>query len=67
MRFRPEVALTPLQLAELLLEHYPKEQAEPLEHLNFAIPEFRDMKMEPSLSRGRLNGSHEPLAKIDAN
>ena len=51
MRFRPELALTRLQLAELLLEHYPKERAEALEHLNFAIAEFRDMKMRPSLER----------------
>jgi len=49
MRFRPEVALTRLQLAELLLEHYPKERVEALEHLDFAIAEFRDMKMQPSL------------------
>jgi len=49
MRFRPEVALTRLQLAELLLEHYPNERAEALEHLDFAITEFRDMKMQPSL------------------
>jgi tetratricopeptide (TPR) repeat protein len=51
MRFRPELALTRLQLAELLLEHYPKERAEALEHLDFAIAEFRDMKMQPSLER----------------
>ena len=51
MRFRPEVALTRLQLAELLLEHYPKERAEALEHLDFVIAEFRDMKMQPSLER----------------
>jgi tetratricopeptide (TPR) repeat protein len=51
MRFRPELALTHLQLAELLLEHYPKERAEALEHLNFAVTEFRDMKMQPSLER----------------
>jgi tetratricopeptide (TPR) repeat protein len=51
MRFRPELALTHLQLAELLLEHYPKERAEALEHLDFAIKEFRDMKMQPSLER----------------
>ena len=49
MRFRPELALTRLQLAELLLEHYPEERAEALEHLNTAIAEFRDMKMQPSL------------------
>ncbi|MBI2851387.1 MAG: hypothetical protein HYX80_10210 [Chloroflexi bacterium] len=51
MRFRPEVALTRLGLAELLLEHYPKEKKEALEHLDFAIKEFREMKMQPSLER----------------
>jgi tetratricopeptide (TPR) repeat protein len=51
MRFRPEVALTRLQLAELLLEHYPDEKADALEHLDFAVKEFRDMKMQPSLER----------------
>jgi len=51
MRFRPEVALTRLQVAELLLEHYPDEKSEALEHLDFAINEFRDMKMQPSLER----------------
>jgi tetratricopeptide (TPR) repeat protein len=50
-KFRPELALTRLQLAELLLEHYPKERAEALEHLDFAIKEFQDMKMQPSLER----------------
>lgn len=51
MKFRPEVALIRLQLAELLLEHYAKERTEALEHLEFAIAEFRDMKMQPSLER----------------
>jgi tetratricopeptide (TPR) repeat protein len=51
MRFRPELALTHLQLAELLLEHYPKERAKALEHLDFAIKEFQEMKMQPSLER----------------
>ncbi|HLF08210.1 MAG TPA: protein kinase [Dehalococcoidia bacterium] len=51
IRFRPEIALTRLQLAELLLEHYPHERAEALEHLDFAISEFREMKMQPSLER----------------
>jgi uncharacterized protein (DUF924 family) len=45
------LALTRLQLAELLLEHYPKQRAEALEHLDFAIREFKDMKMQPSLER----------------
>ncbi|TES83276.1 MAG: zinc-ribbon domain-containing protein [Dehalococcoidia bacterium] len=51
IKFRPEIALTRLQLAELLLEHYPKEKAAALKHLDFAIKEFRDMKMQPSLER----------------
>ncbi|HEY33405.1 MAG TPA: AAA family ATPase [Dehalococcoidia bacterium] len=51
MRFRPELALTRLQLAELLLEHYPDKKPEALEHLDFAIKEFREMKMQPSLER----------------
>jgi tetratricopeptide (TPR) repeat protein len=51
MRFRPELALTRLQLAELLLEHYPDEKADALEQLDFAIKEFREMKMQPSLER----------------
>ncbi len=51
MKFRPELALTRLQLAELLLEHYPEEKKEALEHLDFAIKEFREMKMKPSLER----------------
>jgi len=51
IRYRPEIALTRLQLAELLLEHYPKEKKEALEHLDFAIKEFREMKMQPSLER----------------
>ncbi len=44
-------ALTRFQLAELLLEHYPDERPEAMEHLDFAIGEFRDMKMQPSLER----------------
>jgi tetratricopeptide (TPR) repeat protein len=51
IRFRPEIALTRLQMAELLLEQYPNERATAMEHLDFAIAEFRDMKMQPSLER----------------
>jgi len=50
-RFRPELALSRLQLAELLLEHYPDEKKEALEHLDFSIKEFQDMKMQPPLER----------------
>ncbi len=51
IRHRPELALTRLQLAELLLDHYPAERAEAIEHLDFAIRECGDMKMQPSLER----------------
>jgi tetratricopeptide (TPR) repeat protein len=51
MRFRPELALSRLQLTELLLEHYPNEKKDAIEHLDFCIKEFRDMKMQPSLER----------------
>jgi hypothetical protein len=51
MRFRPELALSRLQLAELLLEHYPQEKSEAIAQLYFAIAEFREMKMQPSLER----------------
>jgi tetratricopeptide (TPR) repeat protein len=60
MPFRPELALTRLQLAELLLEHYPDEKKEALEHLDFAIKEFREMKMQPSLERAL---SHKDILK----
>ena len=49
--FRPELALSRLGLAEVLLEHYPDERTEALEHLDFAITEFQEMKMQPSLER----------------
>ena len=49
--FRPEIALTRLSLAELLIDHYPDERTAALEHLDFAIGEFREMKMQPSLER----------------
>ena len=51
MKFRPELALSRLHFAELLLDHYPKEKKEALEHLDFVIKEFREMKMQPSLER----------------
>ena len=51
VRFRPEIALTRLGLAELLLDHYPDERPAAIEHLDFAIAEFGEMKMQPSLER----------------
>jgi hypothetical protein len=43
--------LTHLGVAELLLEHYPEERDIAIEHLDFAISEFREMKMQPALER----------------
>jgi hypothetical protein len=51
VRFRPEIALIRLDLAELLLDHYPEEHDAAIEHLDFAIAEFREMKMQPALER----------------
>ena len=51
VRFRPEIALVRLYLAELLLDRYPEERVQALEHLDFAIAELREMKMQPSLER----------------
>ncbi|MSQ15470.1 MAG: hypothetical protein EXR50_06375 [Dehalococcoidia bacterium] len=64
IRFRPEIALTRLQLAELLLEEADGEAAalkggpvtsdirkDAIEHLDFAIGEFQAMKMQTSLER----------------
>ncbi len=51
MKFRPSLALARLQFTELLLEHYPDEKKEALEHLDFAIKEFREMEVQPSLER----------------
>jgi DNA-binding CsgD family transcriptional regulator/tetratricopeptide (TPR) repeat protein len=50
IRFRPEIALAHLRLADLLLADGDKSEA--LEHLDLAIPELRDMKMQPALERG---------------
>lgn len=60
IRHRPELALTHLELAELLLEHYPDERVEALEHLDAAITELRDMKMQPALERAL---SHRDILK----
>lgn len=53
MRFRPELALTRFQLSELLMEHFPDEKAEAIEHLHFALDEFREMKMQPYLEKAQ--------------
>ena len=60
VRFRPEIALTRLQQAELPLDHFRDEHAAAIEHLDFAIGEFQKMKMTPALERAL---SHRELLK----
>ena len=51
-RFRPEIALIRLGLAEVLLKD-PETHRHPevQQHLDFAIGELREMKMQPGLER----------------
>jgi DNA-binding CsgD family transcriptional regulator len=57
IRFRPELALTHLRLAELLLEQADDiARSEALAHLNLALPELRDMKMQLALERALALG-----------
>jgi DNA-binding CsgD family transcriptional regulator/tetratricopeptide (TPR) repeat protein len=51
VRFRPELALLHLQLAELIVEHHPGRRTEAMEHLDAAIPELTSMQMQPRLER----------------
>jgi hypothetical protein len=52
IRFRPEAAITNFHMAELLLtDSDQSRRMQALQHLDFAIAEFRDMKMQPSLER----------------
>jgi DNA-binding CsgD family transcriptional regulator len=52
IRFRPELALAHVSMAELLLtESDNAARSEALDHLNTAIPELRDMDMRPGLDR----------------
>jgi DNA-binding CsgD family transcriptional regulator len=50
VRFRPEIALLHLDLAQLS-SGSSRERAEAVEHLRFAISEFAEMHMQPSLDR----------------
>ncbi len=51
MRHRPELALTRMELAELLINHFPDEGQQASDLLGAAITELRDMKMVPSLEK----------------
>jgi DNA-binding CsgD family transcriptional regulator len=49
VRFRPEIALTHLQLAELLHDGDPDERRQARRHLAIAISELQEMTMQPAL------------------
>jgi tetratricopeptide (TPR) repeat protein len=51
VRHRPEIALSRLQLAEVLLDGSDEERAQAAAHLDAAIDELRAMKMQPALER----------------
>jgi ATP/maltotriose-dependent transcriptional regulator MalT len=52
IRFRPELALAHVSLADLLLQEGDEPaRSEARGHLDVAIPELRDMKMQPALER----------------
>jgi DNA-binding CsgD family transcriptional regulator/tetratricopeptide (TPR) repeat protein len=58
IRYRPELALTRVEFADLLLVHYPGEKLEAFRQLDLAIPELESMGMTPSLERAqRLRGA----------
>jgi DNA-binding CsgD family transcriptional regulator len=54
IRFRPELALLHLRLAEMADFEDDSARSDALEHLNSAIPELRDMHMQPALERGQI-------------
>ena len=43
--------LSDLATGLLQFEHFPEEKNEALEHLNFAVEEFKEMKMQPSIEK----------------
>ncbi len=63
IRFRPELALTHLSLAELLVQESDKtRRLEGLERLSIALPELRDMHMLPALQRAQtLSDAYESI------
>ena len=63
---RPEVARVRLRLAELLLEQVPAERAAALDHLDFAIAELREMKIQPALEEAmRLKMELQGISSAD--
>jgi DNA-binding CsgD family transcriptional regulator len=62
VHFRPELALIHLDIAALLLDHYPSEKTQAVDYLRMAIGEFELMHMQPSLDRAlELSHARAPL------
>ena len=62
IRFRPELALTHLRMAEILAVEGDPSAAQ--EHLKLAVPELREMHMQPALERAlALSSQFEPGAE----
>jgi DNA-binding CsgD family transcriptional regulator len=51
VRFRPEIALLQLDMAELLLEEFPEERSDATQYLHSAMAEARAMHLQPALER----------------
>lgn len=62
MRFRPEIALAHLGLAETLHAGFPRERVAARAHLESCLPEFEAMRMRPALERGQAL-----LAKLEGS
>jgi class 3 adenylate cyclase len=68
VRARPEIALLSLDMAQLLIEHYPNERVEALQHLDFALSEFQAMKMQPALEEAmRLKLQDQGVSTITSD
>ena len=52
VRFRPEIALRSSILPNCFWRGAPRRSAAALAHLDFAVEEFRAMKMQPALGGG---------------
>jgi ATP/maltotriose-dependent transcriptional regulator MalT len=60
IRFRPEIALTHVSLAELLFAQGEKSAA--VRHVDFAVPELSEMGMQPGLERAQALSERDPHA-----
>jgi DNA-binding CsgD family transcriptional regulator/tetratricopeptide (TPR) repeat protein len=65
IQYRPELALTRLDLASLLSAHYPRESTAAVAQLELAIPELRAMGMRPALEQALALQQGQPPARPD--